>query len=75
MELLVGAMQEAVLDQRLAFRLRQEGEMHRRRLVPAAELDQAGDEAVAHLVGAGQGRTRSRRPVAGVNGTETWSLG
>ena len=62
-------------DQRLTFGFRQEGEVHRGGLVPAAELDQAGDQAVAHLVGVGPGRTSSRRPVAGVNGTDTWSLG
>ena len=51
MELLVGAMQEAVADQRLAFRLRQEGEMDRGGLALAAEFEQAGDQPAAHPVG------------------------
>ena len=75
-ELLVGALQEAVLAEELPFGLGQEGDVDRGGLVPPAELDQAGGEAGAHLRRrAGPGRTSRRRPVAGVNGTETCSFG
>ncbi len=74
-ELLVGAVQEAVPDQRQAFRLGQEGEVDRGGLALAAEFEQAGGQPARTLSASGEGRTSSRRPVAGVNGTETWSLG
>ena len=75
-ELLVGALQESEFAEEAEFRLGREGHVNARGVVDAAKLDQAGRQRAADFVGAcGPGRTSSRRPVAGVNGTATWSFG
>ena len=41
-----------------------------------AELDQARGQALAHRLGVRRpARPAGARPVAGVNGTDTWSFG
>ncbi len=76
MELLVGALQKAELAEQAEFRLGREGDVHAGRVVEPAQFDQAARQRAGGPLGAcGPGRTRSRRPVAGVNGTATCSFG
>jgi hypothetical protein len=75
MELLVGALEEPGLAEQRPFRLGQERRVYRRDAVALGQgLDPPGED-LAVVPGSGPGRTRSRRPVTGVNGTETWSFG
>ena len=64
------------LAEQLPFRLGQERDVRRGGVALAAQCDQPGGQRAARSSSAcGPGRTSSRRPVAGVNGTATCSLG
>ena len=76
MELLVGALQEAEFAEEAEFRLGREGDVHAGRVAKPAQFDEPAAERVARSRRRLRARrTRSRRPVAGVNGTATCSFG
>ena len=76
-ELLVGALQEAAL--RRAARhscFGQEGDVRRGQVARLRDFgERVGERRRAPPSAAGPGRASRRGPVAGVNGTATWSLG
>ena len=75
MELLIVALKEAEFAEKAEFRLGRKGDVNAGRVVDPAKLEKTGGESPAASSACGPGRTSSRRPGAGVNGTATWSFG
>ena len=75
MELLVVALQEAVRAEQVPFGLGAKVTCTEEASRMPAELDQALRQASRTRRRVAPGATSRRGPVAGVNGTETWSLG